>query len=207
MKERNSLRMILALAVLLAALAAPVIAQLQTGNLYGTVVSPEGELMPGATVTLTGSGAPMVQTTNERGEFRFLGLPPGTYKVEAQLDQFSPVSFDDLVINVGRNTQIEMSLLPMIGGVIDIIAEAPLLDARRPSLTSTVDKDQLERIPTARDPWAILQSTPGVLTDRINVGGNESGQQSQYVGPGSAGTQAVWSLDGVVMTHMSATGS
>jgi hypothetical protein len=27
----------------------------------------------------------------------------------------------------------------------------------------------------ARDPWAILQSTPGVLVDRINVGGNESG--------------------------------
>ncbi|HEY4575581.1 MAG TPA: carboxypeptidase-like regulatory domain-containing protein, partial [Thermoanaerobaculia bacterium] len=40
--------------------------------------------------------------------------------------------------------------------------------------------------PTARDPWAVLQSAPGVLTDRINVGGNESGQQSQYVGPGSA---------------------
>jgi len=44
----------------------------------------------------------------------------------------------------------------------------------------------LEKIPAARDPWTILQSTPGVLTDRINVGGNESGQQSQYVGPGSA---------------------
>jgi hypothetical protein len=39
----------------------------------------------------------------------------------------------------------------------------------------------------ARDPWAVLQKTPGVLTDRINVGGNESGQQSQYVGPGSLG--------------------
>lgn len=38
----------------------------------------------------------------------------------------------------------------------------------------------LEKIPTARDPWALLQSTPGVLTDRINVGGNESGQQSAY---------------------------
>ncbi|HEX6903011.1 MAG TPA: carboxypeptidase-like regulatory domain-containing protein [Thermoanaerobaculia bacterium] len=42
-------------------------------------------------------------------------------------------------------------------------------------------------IPRARDPWRILQSTPGVLTDRINVGGNESGQQSQYVGPGGKG--------------------
>jgi hypothetical protein len=44
----------------------------------------------------------------------------------------------------------------------------------------------LKKIPAARDPWTILQSAPGVLTDRINVGGNESGQQSQYVGPGSA---------------------
>ncbi|HEY4595376.1 MAG TPA: hypothetical protein VIJ02_03165, partial [Thermoanaerobaculia bacterium] len=32
----------------------------------------------------------------------------------------------------------------------------------------------LERTPTARDPWAVLQSAPGVLTDRVNVGGNES---------------------------------
>ena len=45
-----------------------------------------------------------------------------------------------------------------------------------PSATET----ELEKIPTARDPWQILQSTPGVLTDRINVGGNESGQQSAY---------------------------
>lgn len=37
--------------------------------------------------------------------------------------------------------------------------------------------------PTAREPWAVLQSTPGVLTDRINVGGNESGQVS--AAPGS----------------------
>jgi hypothetical protein len=39
--------------------------------------------------------------------------------------------------------------------------------------------------PPARDPWTVLQKTPGVLTDRINVGGNESGQQRAYVGPGS----------------------
>jgi signal transduction histidine kinase len=43
-----------------------------------------------------------------------------------------------------------------------------------------LNEPELEKIPTARDPWAVLQSTPGVLTDRINVGGNESGQQSAY---------------------------
>src|SRR5262249_5360361 len=55
--------------------------------------------------------------------------------------------------------------------------------------------------------WAILQSTPGVLTDRINVGGNESGQQSTYVGPGSMGAQSVFSMDGMVITDMAALGS
>lgn len=48
-----------------------------------------------------------------------------------------------------------------------------------------LSQTEMEKIPTARDPWAVLQSTPGVLTDRINVGGNESGQQqSMYAGPG-----------------------
>jgi len=41
-------------------------------------------------------------------------------------------------------------------------------------------------IPTGRDPWALLNSKPGVATDRINVGGNESGQQSAYIGPGGS---------------------
>ncbi len=74
-----------------------------------------------------------------------------------------------------------------------ITAESPLLDERRagtgtsqPSAGATVSQTELEKIPTARDPWTVLQSTPGVLTDRINVGGNESGQQSRYVGPGTA---------------------
>jgi signal transduction histidine kinase len=56
--------------------------------------------------------------------------------------------------------------------------ESPLLDPEQ--LARKPDAPALEKIPTARDPWAVLQSTPGVLTDRINVGGNESGQQSTY---------------------------
>ena len=91
--------------------------------------------------------------------------------------------------------------------LITVTAESPLLDERRISTGATVAQTELEKIPGARDPWAVLQSTPGVLTDRINVGGNESGEQSQYVGPGSPGTQSIWSVDGMVMTDMAALGS
>jgi len=52
---------------------------------------------------------------------------------------------------------------------------------RRISTAATVSSAELEKIPTAREPWAVLQTTPGLLTDRINVGGNEAGQQTSYV--------------------------
>lgn len=197
---------ILAIAVLLAALAAPAAAQLQTGNLFGNVKSPDGASLPGVTVTLSGGGAPAVQVTDEKGEFRFPGLAPGSYGVLAELQGFSPFEQKDLTVNVGRNTIIEVTLTPGFTDVEYVIAEEALLDPRKITQGNTVTLQELEGIPTARDPWAILQSTPGVLTDRINVGGSESGQQSQYVGPGSGGDQAVWSLDGMVMTDMAATG-
>jgi Ca-activated chloride channel homolog len=68
-------------------------------------------------------------------------------------------------------------------------SSAPLMDERRISTSPTVSQPEMEqtgkeKTPPARDPWATLQQTPGVLTDRVNVGGNESGQQSTYVGPG-----------------------
>jgi hypothetical protein len=195
------------LSALLLALAPPALAQVQTGNLYGTVVGPDGTPMPGVTVALTGIGAPQVQVTDEQGQFRFPGLPPGLYTVEGQLEGFAPSRREDIAVNVGRTTEVSLNLV--ISDVIDVVAEkgAPLLDYREGGQKTTVTAAELEKIPTARDPWAVLQTTPGVLTDRINVGGNESGQQSQYVGPGSGGDQAVWSLDGMVVTDMTAVGS
>ena len=182
-------------------------AQLQTGSLFGTVVDDKGAGLPGVTVTLAGTSAPIIQVTDAQGRFRFPTLGPGSYDLTAELDGYSPISYPRISISVGRNTEIEVTMNPAVKDVITVTTESPLLDERRISTGATVNQTELEKIPTARDPWAILQTTPGVLTDRINVGGNESGQQSQYVGPGSAGTQAIWAVDGVVITDMGALGS
>src|SRR6185295_1520361 len=194
------------LAIVLLAVALPASAQSQNGSLYGSTVGPEGQPMPGVTVTLTGPGTSLVQASDASGKFRFPRLSPGTYIAQTQLEGFATTRREGIEINVGRNTEVELRL--QISDVINIVAEAaPLLDSRQVAKSQTVTLQELERIPSARDPWAVLQSTPGVLTDRINVGGNESGQQALYVGPGSCGCQAVWSLDGMVITDMSAVGS
>ena len=207
MKSINLWGRVVAVAAMLLLVGVPGFAQLQSGNLYGTITDDQGAALPGVTVTLSGQGAPAVQVTDAQGRFRFLGLSPGSYRLDAQLEGFSSVEYPNITVNVGRNTEIEVTMNAAVEDVITVTAESPLLDERRISTGATVSQTELEKIPTARDPWAILQTTPGVLTDRVNVGGNESGQQSSYVGPGSGGDQSVWAVDGVVITDMAALGS
>ena len=45
--------------------------------------------------------------------------------------------------------------------------------------------DELVNIPTSRDPFSLLRSVSGVLVDRVNVGGNETGQQSNFASKGT----------------------
>jgi hypothetical protein len=190
---------------LLLALGVTAHAQLQTGNLFGTVSGPDGAPMPGVTVTLAGGGAPVAQPTDAQGRFRFPGLPPGSYELTAELEGFATARQAGVIVGIGHNTDISLEI--GVTETVNVVGDSPLLDTHRISVGNSVSQTELLKIPTARDPWAVMQSTPGVLTDRINVGGNESGQQSQYVGPGSSCTQSVWSLDGVVITDMSALGS
>jgi hypothetical protein len=204
--NRSTLRLIALSAVLVLLTAGVAYGQAQAGNLYGKTLTPDGASLPGVTVTVSGQ-ATQVQVTDANGDFRFLGLSPGNYQLTAELDGFSTVEYPNVQISVGRNTSLQVQMSEAVEETITVTSESPLLDSRKITTGSTVNALELEKIPTSRDPWAILQTVPGVQVDRINVGGNESGQQAQYVGPGSSGDDAVWAVDGVVITDMGAIGS
>jgi hypothetical protein len=104
-------------------------AQLQTGNLFGTVVDEAGGALPAVTVTLTGQAAPQVQVTNATGQFRFLHLGPASYRLDAELEGFATVNYPNVVINIGRNTNIEVTLSPAYE---DIARRAPSRGLARP---------------------------------------------------------------------------
>ena len=63
----------------------------------------------------------------------------------------------------------------------------------------------LQSLPSARDPWVVLQMTPSVQVDRENVGGVESGQQSSFQSKGS--TTQEWTVDGMQITDRNSGGS
>ncbi len=200
-------RLALVVAVLLLALAAlPVFAQEQTGDLFGTVTDEQKQPLPGVTVTLTGATAPQVQVSDAQGKFRFLNRPPGAYALKAELDGFSTAEYPDLAIKLGGKTTIEVTLNGAVRDVITVTGESPLLDERRVDQGTNVTTVELDKVPTARDPWSLLSQAPGVLVDRVNVGGSESGQQSNFIGVGSGSRDNTFAVDGVILTDMNAVG-
>lgn len=58
---------------------------------------------------------------------------------------------------------------------ITVSGEAPIIDTKSQTLSATFTRDMLENIPSARDPWVIIEQVPGMVMDRQNVGGNQSG--------------------------------
>jgi hypothetical protein len=207
MSKTKGTKAVVVAAILLLAVSASAFAQLQTGNLYGTVKDQQGAALPGVTVTLDTGAAQEVQVTSAQGEFRFLSLPPASMKMKAELQGFSTVEYPNVTITVGHNTSVEVTMNSAVEDVITVTAESPLLDERKISTGATLNQTELQKIPTARDPWAILSSTPGVQVDRVNVGGNESSQQSVFVGTGSMAGNNIFAVDGVVITDMAALGS
>src|SRR5919197_409078 len=195
--------------VLLATLAfaAPSSAQVFTGRVDVTVADSTGALLPGATVDLTG---PVNQSkpTDTLGVAHFLDLLPGTYQVKVSLSGFSDYLNKDVPVVAGGSVPLRLSLA--VAGVttqVNVTAEAPTIDPKKTGTSTTVSLEELQNVPSGRDPWVVMQTVPGIIVDRVNVGGSESGQQSGYQAKGASGSDATWNLDGVPITDMAATGA
>jgi hypothetical protein len=204
---RSGAVIVIALAIL--AVGGALYAQQLTGNIFGYVADEQGGRLPGVTVTLTGAGAPQVFTTDSRGEYRFLNIPPGgNYTLTYDLQGFTKVTKSGVQVSIGKDTQTSSTMkLSSVEATVTVHGESALLETRKVQTGAVVSQVELKSIPTARDPWVVMQSVPGIQVDRVNVGGSESGQQSVYVGKGSQTTQGVWNVDGVTITDMSALGS
>ena len=208
MKGTSTPRVLAVVAALCVALfAVSAYAQFQTGNVYGKVQAKDGSLLPGVSVVLTGIGAPQTAITDSQGNFRFLNLSPGTYALKAELSGYGTAARTGIGVRVGANSDVTMTMNPSVAESITVTAEAPLLDTRKTGSATNIAKVELEKVPQARDPWAVLQTAPSVQVDRINVGGTQSGQQSVYYAKGALGRDNTWNMDGVNITDMGATGS
>jgi hypothetical protein len=137
--------------------------------------------------------------TDERGRAFFMGLAPGAYALEAD--------------GPGVRCPSRTVVLQPHAYVRAVCSAGPDEGAPAPPRTTTEDRatlfdhDALLDTPRATDPWSVLRDVPGVLVDRVNVGGSETAQQSVLVSYGDAGAGATWTLDGIDITDPAALGT
>lgn len=81
-------------------------------RLYGYVFDPSGNVIGGATVTLTGSELilPYQAFTGSDGQYQFQGLKPGTYHLKVNSRGFTESELADLSVRDNDNTRIDQTL-------------------------------------------------------------------------------------------------
>ena len=193
-------------------------AQIQTGNIYGKVTDSEGNILPGVSVTLKSPQmAPLATVTGSQGIYRFVSLRPGmAYEITAELTGFKKTTKTGVIVGVAGNVMIDLVMeVGTLEEQVTVVAVSPVIETKKTTVGQNLDKEALQSLPTARDPWTVVQLAPSILIDRENVGGNESGQQSGFIARGdtTAGRQSgnqgannTWSIDGIDITDPAALG-
>ncbi len=166
------------------------LAQESRGTISGTITESSGGVVPGVSLILTnvGTGVSFNTLSNDAGQYRFLFLNPGTYKLHAQLPGFKNFQRENIQLHVNQAAIIDISL--EIGEVTDTItvtSEAPLLDSEKADRGLVVDHKRVTELPlNIRNPIMLSALSPGI----VHTGG------TQHLNPFSNNGISSWSING-----------
>ena len=197
-----------AVVVLVFALSGEVAAQMETGAIFATVLGEDGIPLPGVVVTVAATrGGSQEATTGATGTVRFASVPVGTYNVTFAMQGFTQVRHAEVRVSIGQTVNLDVVFKPALQETLTVVGDNPLVETKRTGTAANYNQEFLESVPTARDPWVIMQQTAGVDLNTQNVGGSESGNQSSFTARGGAMGNNQWVLDGLNYGDLSSAGA
>jgi hypothetical protein len=178
------------------------------GKITGVVTDSTGAVIPGATVTATGSALlkPKVFKSVAGGVYLLEDLPPGEYQVTAAMPGFKGFIRNGIAITASFTATVNISL--STGDAADTVTVSgadPVVDVQTSQTATTFDATLLANSPYGNDPWSLLAQTPGVTTSTFDVGGNNSYQQSSESVHGSKTTEQTYVFNGLPLEATSGT--
>ena len=176
-------------------LCLPLFSQGSSGRILGTVTDQSGGVVSGATVTVTDTerGVSKTLVTNEPGEYNAPTLIPSTYKVRVEAKGFKTVERQNVVLEVGKEIRVDLTLQP--GDqvqTITITESIPLVETTNAVLGGTLNNADINDLPlNGRNYQYLLSLRPGVM---VQPGGGPWTQSTNNIRPDESG----WMVDGVV---------
>jgi len=171
----------------------------QNAQIGGQVTDPSGAVIPGATIVITNMDTQVVaySKSNSAGLYVAPQLPPGHYKLAAQMTGFKDLVRESILLQVNDRVTIDIAMqLGSATQVVNITAEAPILRTADPQEGIVIDNLRIMELPQySRDALSFAQLAPNV---------NGSGGEAQYGGDfrvnGGRTNQAEYYLDGQAIT-------
>ncbi len=193
-------------AVCAAALSLAVYGQSTFGTVLGTIKDPTGGVVPKAVVQLanTGTGATHSTFTDSNGNYEFVNVDVGTYKLSIDSQGFHKSEFDPFQLSAKETKRLDVNLQVATQATTVNVEESSVLTTDVSNVAETKGSRELIDLPVAittrasgsTSAFSTLTAQPGVQTDNsgnISIAGTTPGQISvsidgiSTVGPGSIG--------------------
>ena len=190
---------LLLLAMMIGFSASTALAQFRA-SIQGTITDPQGDVVSGATVTLTDTATNKIltSTTNDSGVFNFNALPDDPFTISAERTGFKKKILSGVRLIPEQANAVNLQL--ELGGAtetVNVSADTtPQLETANASISGTVNDNQIQHLPTAgRDIFQVVQLAPGVFGDGARANGGGSSSLPGTAGPGGSGGSGIFQTE------------
>ncbi|MGH9744942.1 MAG: TonB-dependent receptor domain-containing protein [Candidatus Acidiferrales bacterium] len=164
-------------------------AQVNTVNLSGTVLDPQGLAVKDAKIVLKHStnGSQRETVSDANGHYEIIGIPPGNYSLTVEARGFATMKHESLTLALGSSPEFNPQLqLKTTNETISVTAAPDLVETAKTDVSTTVNQNQIENLPingrnyinftllnsqTARDNTPSIGAAP---TSGLNFGGQRA---------------------------------
>ena len=190
MAVRKRLNGALICALLFLIATVPAFAQFR-GAVEGTVQDTSGGVIPQAKVTLTNNETQRSLSTisSPEGFYRFSGLPPSTYTLEASAKGMRTGVVNDVMLAAESVTGINITLQAgSIAETVTVTSDVtPALQTETANLSANPTAEGITNLPqVGRDPYELLRLAPGVFGDAARAGTGGAVALPNASGPGGS---------------------
>jgi len=170
------------------------VANAQFGSgIQGVVTDGTGSVVPGASVVLTNTATNVTieAVTNDNGQYRFVSLTQGIYKIVISKSGFKKKLVNNAVLDAETQARVDATLDPGdISAEVTVDgSEGPQLETESPNLSRNLTTREIIDLPQpGRDPYGLVRLAPGVFGDGARAAGGASARlgNSSQSGPGGS---------------------
>ena len=174
-------------------------AQSGTTTLRGTIVDPQGSVVPNAEVNLSNPeiAANLTTHTDGNGAYQFREVRPATYTLSVTAAGFAPYRQSGLTLQVSTPASSDIVLQVATGSTtVEVVAGEQTINTQDATMGNTFDSKQILALPfEGRDAAGVLSLQPGVTYVGNQV--NDTVDTRNGALNGGRSDQANITLDGV----------